>query len=257
MSLYVNTALVGTIAFIMVFTYASELVFYLDSSSFDKEYLNIKTSLSSGNVTTTTDNSFSNWVNINYQISIKTGNDLTNYINEYKVFKWDILQTVMMAFKAIDNNKYENYETGVNFVNHFFSDYGISSYPYNKNFFINEYEKWKSAGGLDRQVEDVSSFYIPIISEATEFIDATRDFLGRVPGYFNTFIDLATFNIKTTHNKIDVKTGKVMSGETEAIPGVVRTVLLIFFIPMWIVLAIEILPLIAKLIEAIGSLIPL
>jgi hypothetical protein len=87
-------------------------------------------------------------------------------------------------------------------------------------------------------------------------IDNAISFLGQIPDGVMKFLNVITFNIKSEYQKVDVN-GNIVVGEKEVIPDSVRIVLNIFFIPMWVILAIELVPMLAKIIEAIGALIPL
>jgi hypothetical protein len=69
------------------------------------------------------------------------------------------------------------------------------------------------------------------------------DFVGKIPEAIGKFFELLTFTIKDRYG-------------SNIIPVPVSWVVSLFFIPLQIILFIETLPLITKIIEAIGALIP-
>jgi hypothetical protein len=221
--MYVNTKLIGAIAFIMVFTYSAEAIVFGDTSEIDK-------------VTTETDfgslMSKETYFNTMYTWSIAVFlNNTKNYITHFPSDATTEQKRFYFTLSIIPNIFY-NYKTGVDVYN---------ALPL------------KTGGILSVQKSQMDELYTAYtlskgynpdgtVRQQTVF-QAALEFLGRIPEAFGKFIEILTFNIKN------------QDGDN-AFPIEVVFVLNLFFIPMWIILSIELLPILAKIIEAIGALIP-
>jgi hypothetical protein len=252
MSLYVNTTLIGAIAFIMVFTYTAEAVFFLDQTSI------------SGNISSITPQrgfpvSKVDWINIQWNFA---------YDKQYGVKTYEIKYGSLPKIK--DPGRFDEILNDCQYHRIFidcqslllvypYPDYGYIVYSYGSG---NE-DKYHMSIHLVGQLDEGYAIYCRNLGYTTEggayeknLIENAMSFLGQIPSGVGKFLDVLTFNIKSEYETFDAD-GNVVVGETNVIPTEVTVILNLFFIPMWIILAIEIVPLLAKIIEAIGALIPL
>lgn len=241
MSLYVNTTLIGCIAFIMIFTYTAESIVFFGLSDDNYSYeANIR--------------KYDNFFTQSQKILSKEG-----FLNNgYIVSKDQVLNSTFWhvyhlpagsssyiidfvgfigQYHDKNNNLFIDYKTGTEMYNSLPVDLALFQVLEKSNF-DSLYNSYLKTNGLeyDKTTGGLITFKKDLFSSAI-------DFLGKIPDMFAKIVDLFTFNIKSP------------SG-VNAFPAEMTIILNIFFIPMWIVLSIEILPLIAKIIESIGSLIP-
>ena len=80
-----------------------------------------------------------------------------------------------------------------------------------------------------------------VVKKKTMLWDDAMAFLGSIGDAIGRFFDLLTFNIRDNYG-------------VNIIPAPVMFVLNIFFIPFWIVIGIEILPIVVAIVHAIGAL---
>jgi len=230
MGLYISTKLIGIIAFIMIFTYTAEGIILLDNSalekaqtgSFKQAYL-----------------SFNDWIDTSFTYERDVILNHT-YLQDWTTtsrFHFIILSCAT-KFSGTDfdyQDRYlaffDFYKTGVSF----WERGGLTSQA--KKEIKEDYRRYLKDFGWDFDEYGVLKTY------QKNFVENAIDFLAKVPEAFGKIVDLLTFNIKDSY------------GAT-VIPAEAMFFLNIFFMPMWILLTIEALPLIAKIIEAIGSLIP-
>jgi hypothetical protein len=132
---------------------------------------------------------------------------------------------------------FNDYKTGYDFYNGKQPDGSPLISATAKNNIKTDYKSYLKPFGFDIDEAGVLKTY------QKNFVEQAIDFLGKIPQSFGKFLEIVSFTIKDTY------------GST-IIPAPVVVVLNIFFIPMWIVLLVEILPVLAMIIGAIGSLIP-
>jgi hypothetical protein len=238
MNQIVDTKLLGVVAFIMVFTYFAEGIMFATAGTEDDRF----TEYSSRSFQGTTGDylTFNEWINIQYTIAYdeKYNNaqqDLYNYWMQYGVAAWYPIH-MMEGFSVPE-------------LNHFVD--GVDWYENARivQFTFDITHSAKIAIKQDDYAYYLHQFGYDLTKDGelapyeAGFLESAMNFLGQIPGYFGKFVDLLTFNIKDHY------------GDT-IIPVEIRTVALIFFIPLWIVMVLGILPIIAWIIEAIGNLIP-
>lgn len=252
MSLYVNTTLVGAIAFIMIFTYTAELMFFSDSSDIDSS----KGQIASSNLPI----SKRDWINIQWDFAYDKEYGLNVY-NE----KYGNLPKIKIS-DIPDQMRDDCFHHSVLLIGNCESLLIVYPYPdYGYNVYSKGYDdgdKFHMSAHLYYEIDAKYFNYCYQLGYTPEgnlieknLIDSAISFLSSIPDGINKFFSVVTFDIKSEYNKID-SNGNIVVGEREIIPSAVRIILNIFFIPMWIVLTIEIVPVLAKIIEAIGSLIP-
>jgi len=248
MSLYINTALVGCIALIMVFTYTAELVFFADASDLGMTPTQSKLPVSK-----------QSWIDIQWdfaydkQYSVNTYN--TKYGDMPKIKDPDKSQNIL------DDCQYHVIFTECKslLITYPYPDYGFKIYSFGSD----GSRKDRMSLHLTQELDDGYAIYCRNLGynpDGTVYtknmLESAMGFLGQIPDGVGKFFSIATFNIKQEYQKVDPTTGNIVTGEKEIIPAPVTVILNIFFIPMWIILVIEIIPALAKIIEAIGSLIP-
>jgi hypothetical protein len=254
MTLFVNEKLLGVIAFIMVFTYIAEFVVFASANTvdYDSEDSIIKQQekmILKENVL-----SFPSWLRIHWYICYYTLNGPTNTANNYKSQYADIYDS--SAVDAIKNDCPWNHPIndgcmcavfywGLDEYMTWFNTLTDFDYPYEGNGIglltqtklrDELYPKYlKKIGWAEDDGE--------LVPYQKNLLESALDFLGQIPDGIAKFVDLMAFNIKDKYGE-------------QIIPDGVKTLLLCFFIPMQIILFIEIIPILSKIIEAIGSLIP-
>jgi hypothetical protein len=110
----------------------------------------------------------------------------------------------------------------------------VDEYNYDQAGVIFDYKGYLSENGYSL-VNGVPA------KTGTNFVDDAQAFLGNIGNAIGKFAELLTFSIKDTYGN-------------NIIPQPVMAVLLIFFVPFWIVIGIEMLPILVALVHAIGAL---
>jgi hypothetical protein len=147
----------------------------------------------------------------------------------------------MGVFRDNNKEKFDAYKTGMTFYNNFENDdwwWETKVLGTNQKFFTDMYDKFILAGGSNntyqKYVLPAENFSIikSILGDSAD--KAVSSFVSGI----GKFIELISF---------DVKNG---AGAT-AIPTEVRAVLLIFFIPMWALVLIELASLATQIVQAV------
>lgn len=235
MSLYVNTTLVGCIAFIMIFTYTSEYVFFSDQSSLDMEK----------NIGSYPVISFDSWYSHywNYIKSYELVDDPYVDVERQQTIIPQLINlrdgvfqdTLTYGIRIMD--KYESYYFLHNIANRIVFDVPVLDFGSLYDSHFDSYKFYLKQVGYS--VTDSGD----LVKAQKNLFDNAMDFFGSIGSGVGKFGELVTFQIKNSYGD-------------NIIPSSVAIILNMFFIPMWIILAIELIPLLSKVIEAIGSLIP-
>jgi len=227
MGLYFNTTFVFCIAFLMIFTYAAEYAVFSEKQDFDDS---LKSS------------------------STPALFDKTTFINVAFNFSREILQHHMVGPVFVmpkgTAKSFELFITSMQKIPNVFNRFQTGMQMYNalplKTGGIVGYTVEKS------EIDDLFIRYLKekgyeITSAGTilplkkNILQQALDLLGKIPEGIGRFLELLTFSIKDHYGN-------------NIIPEPVMWILNIFFIPLGIILIIEILPIIIKAVEAIGSL---
>jgi len=152
---------------------------------------------------------------------------------------WRLWWTFMnyYACSCVDRNLYDYY-TGYKVITGFdlFNCFQHSDNAICNGFsvtILSEFDNYLSGFGLTLDEDDFTKF--KVLQKG--LLEQVKDFLWTLPDAFVKFIQLATFTIPQ-------------------IPPSLSVILNLIFLPLWIILAICIAPIVAKFIEAIGNLIP-
>lgn len=229
MSVFVSTRLFGIIAFIMVFTYFAEGIMFLDVNGqpLNEDFNNIV----NGGATLESIIPLSkvDWMNLQFRIAydIKYNHDSNHLMDKYPN---DYSQT---AINIMMNYDLTQFNDGWYFWQH--NSFHIMTNDYNDIYYaFRDYVEERGYSVVDETLN---------APHQNNLLENAFEFLGRIPTYFGNFLNLITFNIQNQYG-------------VTVIPDSIRAIALIFFVPMWIIMGIEILPVITKIIEAIGSIIP-
>lgn len=230
MGLYISTKLIGIIAFIMIFTYTAEGIILLDSSdlekaqtgSFKQAYLD-----------------FNDWIDTSFTYERDVILNHTYYQDWTTTSRFHfIILSSANKFTGTDFDYQDRYRAFFDFYKTGVSFWERGGLTQNAKKEIKEdYRRYLKDFGWDLDEYGTLKTY------QKNFVENAIDFLAKVPEAFGKIVDLLTFNIKDSYGATIIPAGAMFF-------------LNIFFMPMWILLTIEALPLIAKIIEAIGSLIP-
>ena len=205
----------------MIFTYAAEGIIFLDNERLDSESVSSVTSYASIL-------SFNQFLEKNYDAAMK-------FIREGgSTYSYDL--KIGTSFFIIDSmlNYYQ--------VNHFLSVSAwydsapaVNAPPrMGKDRIMDQYEIYLSMNGYELKDGAVKK-------KATNFIDDALMFFGKIGEAIGKFFELLTFSIKDHYG-------------ANIIPAPVMWVINIFFLPLWIILVIEALPIVVAIVHAIGAL---
>jgi len=228
MSQYVSTKLVGIIAFIMIFTYTAEAIIFMDVDSASSKELETATSGTFKQAYL----SFIDWLNKNYaeQRQLYYENPVIQDVFGHESIHW------LLFGLQYSNHIFERFAKGTDWWN------ADETTDKQKLSIQTYYKRYLRDFGLDFE-EDAGTLSPKLKKYQQNFLEQAASFLAKIPEGIGRIWDMLSFNIKDSYG-------------SEIIPGEARIFLNIFFVPMWIILLIEIVPLLAKVIEAIGQLIP-
>jgi hypothetical protein len=229
MGLYFSTKLIGAILLIMSITYFAEGVVFAGSGDYSGDFSRYS-SFSMSNVSVPT---FNNWMNIQYYMVKDSTIETTN---RYKLWRSDNAVTMLLGLRAADFNKFNSYRDGMHLYSQYETDWSLQNQFYPKSNWLKAYENWNSSGALDRDVMDIQGYNI----------------IRQVPIIGNSFADVIDFVAKglETIGKLMTFSITDIEGKT-LIPTEVQVVLLVFFIPMYAILILEMLPVLAAVATAI------
>jgi len=262
MSLFISTKLVGALLLIMSVTYFAEGVLLGNQSVSDASHINSVDSLMLGVKTPSnvSKSNFQNYININYifaqadhkffhnELTYNEYKEINNYYlnwtgpNVHFTTAWSRLE----VFRDDNKERFDGYITGINFYNSFTQDHLQKNWwnwetmvlHTDQKFFQDCYNNWIASGGSNKTygnaltVNSNFSLIRAILGDSAD--QAVTSFITGI----QSFMNLATF---------DVKNGAGAS----AIPTEVRAVLLIFFIPMWTLVIIELAGLATQIVQAV------
>jgi len=224
--MYVSLKLMGVVAFILVFSYvASGIIFMGGDIQF--ESINIDTKIESEN--SSVYYSYSQYIEINFQIFKELFYNGQNYeLSEtYQLYKDQFVFDMYGAFLHFGQLYFECLippglvSSGLEYIERCMTDFPGSSIT--RGTFLNDYYAYLHFIGVDpSQIDLTETSNIPM-----------RKGLGGIQ-------DLLTFDFKDQNG-------------LPTIPSEVRLVLNLFIWPMWIILAIGLMPLVGLFLNAIGG----
>lgn len=227
--------LLGIVAFIMFATYFSAAVIFDDSTAAFDEYSQEQRP---------SEDKYMLWLDVNYPIVRVFALDRDNWqtlINGDR----GVLKTLTISDKHVrslanclsiwlDEN-YNVYPTDARDV--------YDTLPMNTQVcLLGAFNSYAWTGDYELTMDDLTG-EISVRKVKKNLFDLAIDFIWQIPDGLDKIGEVFTFGFKDAYGNV-------------AIPAVVRMILNIIFIPLWIVLAVGILPLIARFINAIGSIIP-
>jgi len=209
----------------MIFTYAAEGIIFLDNERIDAESVSSVTSYASIL-------SFNQFLEKNYDVAMKSINaheagGIGGYSYDLKKgTSFGIINSMINYYRI---NGYLSLSVWYD------SAPAVNAPPrMGKDRIMDQYEIYLSMNGYELKDGAVQK-------KATNFIDDARMFFGKIGEAIGKFFELLTFSIKDHYG-------------ANIIPAPVMWVINIFFLPLWIILVIEALPIVVAIVHAIGAL---
>ena len=224
MGMYVSTTFLFCVAFVMIFTYAAEGIIFLENERIDNQIASIS---SITDVTNSSLLTFDQFLSVNFEKALEIERTGEIYMN-FGHGDWNSWGTIDSMIGGLRNGK--------STINAWWDSIPDLKYAgvLGKDTIRAEYNSCLMEKGYSMENGVIKK-------TRTNLLDDAFIFLGKIGDAIGKFFELLTFSIKD-HYGVNV------------IPSPVMYVLNLFFIPLWIVIGVEALPILVSLVEAIGSL---